>query len=52
MPLGEGAQDSSAVPDDFSISEAYKQKDSERWFICFSCLESLSFLANEAMVSK
>jgi hypothetical protein len=35
MSLGDGAQDGSAVPDDFSIAEVYKQKDNERWFICF-----------------
>jgi hypothetical protein len=35
MLLGDGAQDGSAVPDDFSIAEVYKQKDSERYVHLF-----------------
>jgi hypothetical protein len=52
MLLGDGAQDGSAVPDDFSIAEVYKQKDSERYVHLFLFLESLSFLADEAIASK
>jgi hypothetical protein len=46
MPLGDGALDSSALPDDFLIAEAYKRQRKIRSF--FSFLVSW-FLPDEAI---
>jgi hypothetical protein len=35
MTLGDSAQDSSAVPDDFLIAEVYKEKDKEKFVHLF-----------------